>query len=336
MANKTVKFSTKIINDGKVYLPLSDAVKALGYKQKEFINSKYRPLIAAVYGLLCIKESDYNKLLVENESALQKQGQIEITRIDTLRSKVESVMSMQGLKMLLAGNFLQMMADRTGCKSSEEYLVLHEIPKEKRKALQELKSDSNSNSNYRNMVEYLHDKERFDIDKIRSYGMDVQYLVSINCIGRVDVDAYVVGCGVFCRLTDLGDYAAWDELYVDENGDTILPYYNSDAKNPEDRERKINLSKPDVDHDFREGNVIENMIWCIQNMDVEALEDYEFNVFGYYSETINFQMGIELLAKILKPDAVSTIYTDKLIDLETMQSISEFDSEKVFKEDFSD
>lgn len=336
MANKTVKFSTKIIQDNIVYLPLSDAVKALGYKQKDFINSKYRTLIAAVYGLMCIKESDYNKLLIENESALQKQRQIEVTRIETLRSKVDSVMSFQGLKMLLAGNFLQMMADKTGCASKEEYLVTHEIPKEKRKALQELLQDVKSNSNYLNMVEYLHDKEKFDIDKIRSFGLDVQYLVSIDCMGRVDVDTYVIGHGIFCHLTDLGDYAAWDEMYIDENGDKILPFYNNDSKNPKDREQLINLSKPDVDHDFRENNVVENMIWCIQNLKVEALEDYEFAVFSYFDGVIDFQMSIELLAKIIKPDAVSTIFTDKLIDLETGQYITDFDKEKVFKEDFSD
>ena len=334
MANKTVKFSTKIINDNKVYLKVSDVAKVLEYsKQQDFIN-EHSQLVEKISGVHCIRETDYNNLLSENEDALKAQGQIEVTRIETLRSKVDSVMSMQGLKMLLAGNFLQMRADKTGCASKEEYLVTHEIPKEKRKALQELMQDGKSNSNYLNMVEYLHDKERFDIDKIRSFGLDVQYLVSIDCCGRVDVDSYVIGYGVFCHLTDLGDYAAWDEMYIDENGDKILPFYNSDAKNPEDKEQLINLSKPDVDHDFREGNVVENMIWCIQNLKVEALEDYEFAVFSYFDGVIDFQMSIELLSKIIKPDAVSTIYTDKLIDVETGLYLTEFDSEKVFKEDF--
>lgn len=335
MANKTVKFSTKIINDSKVYLKASDVAKALGYsKAQDFIN-EHPSLVEKISGVQCIRETDFNDLLSQNESALQKQGQIEITKIETLRSKVDSVMSFQGLKLLLARDFLQMMADRTGCASKEEYIVTHEIPAEKRKALQELIQNGQSNSNYLNMVEYLHDKERLDIEKLHSFGLDIQYLVSIDCCGRVDIDAYVVGNGVFYWITDFGDdYASWNEMYIDDNGDIILPYFNYDAKNP--KEQLLNLSKPDVDHDFRQGNVVENMIWCIQNMDVEALEDYEFNVFGYYSETINFQMGIELLAKILKPDAVSTIFTDKLIDLETMQSITEFDSEKVFKEDFSD
>lgn len=336
MANKTVKFNTKIINGGKVYLKVSDVAKALGYsKAQDFIN-EHSQLVEKISGVQCVKETDYNDLLSQNESALQKQGQIEITKIETLRSKVDSVMGFQGLKLLLARDFLQMMADRTGCASKEEYIVTHEIPAEKRKALQELIQNGQSNSNYLKMVEYLHDKERLDIEKLHSFGLDVQYLVSIDCCGKVDIDAFVVGHGVFCHLTDLGDYAAWDELYIDENGDKILPFYNSDAKNPEDKEQLINLSNPDVDYDFRQCNVVENMIWCIENLNVEALEDYEFAVFSYFDGVIDFDMSIELLAKIIKPDAVSTIYTDKLIDLETGLYMTNFDSEKVFREDFED
>lgn len=334
MANKTVKFSTKIINDNKVYLKASDVAKALGYsKQQDFIK-EHSKLVEKISGILCVKETDFNDLLSQNELALQKQGQIEVTKIETLRSKVDSVMSFQGLKLLLARDFLQMMADRTGCASKEEYIVTHEIPAEKRKALQELMQNSQSNSNYLNMVEYLHDKERLDIEKLHSFDLDVQYLVSIDCCGKVDIDAYVVGCGVFCRLSDLGDYAMWNEIYTDDNGDVILPYCNYDATNPE--EELIILPKLGIAHDFRQGNVVENMIWCIQNRDVTALEDYEFAVFSYFDGVIDFDMSIELLAKIIKPDAVSTIYTDTLIDLETMQSITDFDSEKVFKEDFND
>lgn len=333
MANKTVKFSTKIINDGKVYLKLSDVSKSLGYsKQQDFIN-EYPSFVEKISGIQCIRETDYNNLLSQNEDALSKQGQIEVTKIETLRSKIDSVIGFQGFKLLLARDFLQMMADRTGCASKEEYLLTHEIPAEKRKALQELMKNGKSNSDYQNMVEYLHDKERLDIDKLHSFGLDVQYLVSIECDGRVDIYAYIVGHGVFFHTTDFGDYAAWNNMYIDENGDVILPYYNYDAKNPE--EELINLSKPDVDHDFREGNAIENMIWCIQHLDVTTLEDYEFEVFGYFDRIINFSMGIELLAKIIKPDAVSTIYTDKLIDLDTGLYLTDFDSEKVFKEDFS-
>lgn len=224
------------------------------------------------------------------------------------------------------------MANRTGCQSEEEYILIHEIPEEKRKALQELMQDKKSNLSYLSMIEYLHDKERFDIDKIRSFGLDVQYLVSIDDSGQVDVDAYVVGNGVFYETTDFGDYAAWNYMYVDDNGDVILPYCNYDRKDAE--EELINLSKPDVDHDFRGGNVVENMLWCIQNMDVTALEDYKYENFGCRDGSIDFSMTSELLVKIIKPDAISTIYTDKMIELETLESITEFDEVKVFAKDF--
>lgn len=330
MANKTVKFNTKLIQDSKIYLPLSDVVKALGYKRTDFIN-KYPSLIEKISGVLCIRETDYNNLFAENESALHKQGQIEVTKIETLRSKIDSVMSFQGLKFALARDYLQMMAARTGCKSIEEYILVHEIPQEKQKALTELMQDGKSNSNYLKMVEYL---RTFDMEKLRSFGLDMQYLVSIDCMGKVDIDVYMIGEGVFCKVTDLGDYASWEELHIDENGNVILPYYNCDAKNLEDREKMINLSEPVVKHDFREGNVIENMLWCIENLNVDALEDYEFDVFGLCDDVIDFSMGIELLVKIIKPDAISTIYTDRVIDIETGSFITEFDSEKVFMSDF--
>lgn len=330
MKNKTVKFNIKLIQDNKVYLPLSDVVKALGYKRADFIN-EHSQLIEKISGVQCIRETDYNNLLAENESALHKQGQIEITRIETLRSKIDSVMSFQGLKFALARDYLQMMAARTGCKAVEEYVLVHEIPQEKQRALTELMQDGKANSNYLKMVEYL---RALDMDKLHSFGLDMQYLVSIDCIGRVDIDAYMIGNGVFCKVTDLGDYASWEELHIDENGNVILPYYNYDSKNPEDKEQMINLSEPVVEHDFREGNVVENMLWCVENLEVNALEDYEFDVFGLCDGVIDFSMGIELLVKIIKPDAVSTIFTDRIIDFETGLYLTEFDKEKVFEEDF--
>ncbi len=330
MQNETVKFNTKIIQDNKIYLPLSDAIKALGYKRADFMN-EYSQLVEKISGVPCIRETDYNNLLSENESALSKQGQIEVTKIETLRTKIDCVLSFQGLKFALMRDYLQMMAARTGCKSVEQYVLTHEIPQEKQKALTELMQDGKSNANYLKMIEYL---RTFDMDKLHSFGLDMQYLVSIDCMGRVDIDAYIIGVGVFCKVTDLGDYASWEELHIDENGNVILPYYNCDAKNPEDREKLINLSKPIVKHDFRESNVVENMLWCIQNLDVDVLKDYEFDVFGLCDGVIDFSMGIELLVKLIKPDAVSTIFTDRLIDLETGTIITEFDKEKVFEADF--
>ena len=331
MAIKPVKFDTKLIHEGKVYLKASDVVKALGYKRADFIN-EHSQLIEKISGVSCIQETDYNNLLSENEKALTKQGQIEVTKIETLRSKIDCVLGFQPLKMLFAGEYLQIMANRTGCKSSEEYILTHEIPEEKRKAVQELMQDEKSNSMYRSMLKYLNDKEQFDIEKIRSFGLDVQYLVSIKCDGRVGIDVFVVGQGVFHYITDFCDYASWNDMCIDDDGDLLLPWCNFDAKEPE--EELINLSKVGIDRDFSKYNAVENMIWCIENLNVDVLEDYEHSVFSMYEDTIKFDMSLELFVKIIKPEKVSTIFTDKLIDLETGLYLTEFEKEKVFEQDF--
>ena len=69
MANKTVKFNTKIINDNKVYLKVSDVAKAFGYsKQQDFIN-EHSSLVEKISGIQCVRETDFNNLLSQNESA---------------------------------------------------------------------------------------------------------------------------------------------------------------------------------------------------------------------------------------------------------------------------
>lgn len=331
MANKAVKFNTKIVQDNKVYLPLSDVVKALGCKRLDFIN-EHSQLVEKISGVLCVQETDYNNLLVENESALSNQGQIEVTMVETLRSKVDTVMSFQPLKFALARDYLQMKAVRTGCKSIEEYVLVNEIPGEKQKALIELVQKKENNSSYKNMLEYLQDKEKIDIDKIRSFGLDVQYLTSIKNDGKVKLEVYVVGQGVFCEVYDMCNYEQWNDMYIDDNGDIILPWCAYDSNNPE--EIMINLSKTGIDRDFSKYNVVENILWCVENLGVKVLEDYECSVFSMFSDTIKFDMPLELLVKLIRPDAVDTIYIDKIIDVETEDYLTVFDKKKVFSEDF--
>lgn len=130
---KQIKFTTKIFHDNKVYLKLSDVAKALNYhKQLDFIND-YPQLIKKISGIQCINEFDYNDLLSANNEALSRQGQIEITKVDTLRSNIDSMIDIKSLEMTCPSNYINIMADKTGCKSPEEYIMVHEIPEEKKK-----------------------------------------------------------------------------------------------------------------------------------------------------------------------------------------------------------
>ena len=231
MANnrKTVDFDTKILHEGKVFLKVSDVAKALNYyKQQDFIN-EYPRLIKKISGIQCINEFDYNNLLSANSKALSRQGQIEITKVETLRSKINSMINIKSLELACscANNYLNIMADKTGCKSPEEYIMMHEIPEEKKKILQGLiRTNEYRNRSYHNKVEYFHDKEQFDMDIIRYYGLDVQFLTSIEENGDMGLEAYVVGKGVFYNVTDYGDYALWNALHTNKEGDIILPWYD--------------------------------------------------------------------------------------------------------------
>lgn len=328
---KQIKFTTKIFHDNKVYLKLSDVAKALNYhNQQDFIND-YPQLIKKISGIQCINEFDYNDLLSANNEALSRQGQIEITKVETLRSNIDSMIDIKSLEMTCPSNYINIMADKTGCKSPKEYIMVHEIPEEKKKILHELmRTNENRNRSYRDKVQYVLDKEQFDIDIIRYHGLDVQFLTSIDGNGEMSLEAFVVGKGVFYNVTDYGDYALWNALHTNKEGDVILPWYNYNSNNP--KTLLINLSKSNIDRDFSNFNVVENMLWCIENLDVKALEDYGCSVFGYKDDTIDFCMSIELLAKMIRPDTVNIVYVDKIIDAETGLYMTEFDKETVFAE----
>ena len=330
---KTINFDTKILQEGRVYLKVSDVAKALNYhKQQDFIN-EYQHLIEKISGIQCIKESDYNNLLSSNNKALSKQGQIEITKVETLRSKINSMINIKSLELACscANNYLNILAAKTGCKSPEEYILTHEIPEEKKKILQELtRTNEHRNRSYHDKVEYLRNKERFDMDIIRYYGLDVQFLTSIESNGDMKLEAYVVGKSVFYNVTDYGDYALWNALHTNKEGDVILPWYDYSSNNP--KTLMINLSKSNIDRDFSKFNAVENILWCTENLDVKALEDYEYSIFEYKDDTIDFCMPVELLAKIIRPDVVDIVYVDKIIDVETGLYLTEFDNERVFAE----
>jgi len=334
---KTVDFETKILHEGKVFLKVSDASKAFNYhKQQDFIN-EYPQLIKKISGIQCIKETDYNNLLSANNEALSRQGQIEITKVETLRSEINFMINIKSLELACscANNYLNIMADKTGCSSPEEYILKHEIPEEKKRILQQLmQTNEHRNKSYHDKVEYLRDKEQFDMDIIRYHGLDVQFLTSIESNGDMKLEAYVVGKGVFYNVTDYGDYALWNALHTNKEGDVILPWYNYNSNNP--KTLMINLSKSNIDRDFSEFNVVENILWCIGNLDVKALEDYECSVFEYKDDTIDFCMPIELLAKMIRPDIVDIVYVDRIIDVGTELYLTEFDKEKVFAEGISE
>lgn len=330
MIDKIIKFNTKVIHNNNVYLKVSDVAKVFNMKMVDFKQSHSDVIEKIPACGDCILETEFNKLLSEDSSAMEKQGQLEITKIESLRAKTDSVISFQSLKMLIGRSMLQQLADMKDCKSIEEYITTYELPKEMNEALKEFLQKPERNTSYIKMVDYtFHKTDKFDIEKIRTFVLDVQVLTSIKSANNIDLDVFVVGKGIFYRMTNYG-YEEWNNLYTDSNGDLILPYCDYDSKSSE--EMKINLSQSGIDRDFREYTVIENMIWCIENLPVTEIEDYEYNVIGCDLETIKFSVSIELLIKMIRPDAVSTLFIDKVVEIDNECYLTDVKDMRVFAE----
>lgn len=313
-----------------MYLRLSDVAKALDYKTKRSFVDAHGDMIIKIKGIGdCILETDYNSLLVKDNNALSKQRHIEITKVDTLRGKIEVVTSMYPLKLAFGKGYFEMMARNHGCLSVEEYILQYDIPEEEKKCLKEIQEHRESNTYYKEEVNALYDKSKLDIGKLRQCGLDIQVMTQIQSDGHMKLIYYIVGNGVFIEYSSY-DYHEWDKISIDENGNILVPYFNYDD-HPEEGEQIINLSETVIDRDFRKYSMVENLAWCIENLEVGSLEDYEHEVFGYHSDTINFEISIELLVKMINPDASNTVYVDGIVGYEEEVYITDFDEQEVFE-----
>lgn len=329
MANKQeTKFVTKIFHDNKVYLTLSDVTKALNYKTKQSFIDLHGTMITKIKGIGdCILATDYNSLLVKDDKALSKQGHIEITKVETLRSKINMVAGMYPLKLAFGKGYFDLMAKKHGCMFVEEYILKYDLPQEEQKCLKEIQEHRESNTYYKEEIATLYDKSKLDIDKLRQCGLDMQVMTQITSDGHMNLISYIVGKGVFIRFSSY-EYHEWDKISVDENGNALVPYFNYD--DPGEEERLIKLSNVGTNRDFRNYGIVENLAWCIENMKVDSLEDYEYDIFHYRSDTVDFEVGIELLVKMIKPDSSDTVFVDGIVEFEEDVYITDFDGQKVF------
>lgn len=325
---KSIMFKTKIFHEGKMYLLVSDVTKMMEISEKAFCK-KYSDKIVEIPGCRkCIAETDFNLLISDDKELFKKMGMLEVTKVETLRSEIASIISFQPLKFMMEKEYLNMMKIKTGCKSEQQYVEKYEIAKEFDEALQRFMNSHHDNSYYKSMINYLKNKERFDLDKIRELGLDIQYLSSITSDGSMTLEVFVVGKGIFYSVLEDDEGEQWNEIHIDEMGNIKLPYFSYYSDRVE--ERIINLSHTEVDRDFSKYNTVENIQWCIQNLNMKGIEDYEFDVLGYHSDAIDLRIHTDLLIKMIVPDAIDTIFTDQIIDLEKLVWITDVSDMRVF------
>ena len=74
---------------------------------------------------------------------------------------------------------------KTGCKSEQQYVEKYEIPKEFDEALQRFMNSHHDNSYYKSMINYLKNKECFDLDKIRESVFVIDNIRWIHDFGSI-------------------------------------------------------------------------------------------------------------------------------------------------------
>ena len=232
---KSIMFKTKIFHEVKMYLLVSDVTKMMEISEKAFCK-KYSDKIVEIPGCRkCIAETDFNLLISDDKELFKKMGMLEVTKVETLRSEIASIISFQPLKFMMAKEYLNMMKIKTGCKSEQQYVEKYEIPKEFDEALQRFMNSHHDNSYYKSMINYLKNKECFDLDKIRELGLDIQYLSSITSDGSMTLEVFVVGKGIFYSVLEDDEGEQWNEIHIDEMGNIKLPYFSYYSDRVEER-----------------------------------------------------------------------------------------------------
>ena len=105
---KSIMFKTKIFHEGKMYLLVSDVTKLMEISEKAFCK-KYSDKIVEIPGCRkCIAETDFNLLISDDKELFKKMGMLEVTKVETLRSEITSIISFQPLKFMMAKEYLNM------------------------------------------------------------------------------------------------------------------------------------------------------------------------------------------------------------------------------------
>lgn len=304
---KVVEFEVKVIYKNEVYLRVADVSKALGFKnQKAFVEENGDVVIKIKGCGSCIQESDYNQLLSNDETSLQKQGQLEVTKVQTLRSKIKDTLSMMPLKMIFGGQYFDMMAKHGGYTSVEDYIMSVEVPKDKEKCIEEINRLTELNQYYCRDVEAI--KDRLDIEKLKQFGLDLQQVTRIDSDGRMHLNSYIAGKGIFRRYSEYS-YDEYSELYLNEDNELILNSYDDDGEL-----FTHNLSNSETDKDFRDYHIMDNLIWCCENLDMEEGNDYEYSVLQYSTDCIDVEISNGEVIKMINPRASRDIWVEGIVD----------------------
>ena len=283
-------FKNRIIVENTVYLLAEDVANALGFVDLDAFIKEHSDIVKRRNKSLpeIVLESDFNNLLLMNEAALHRLGHIEITKVDTLRSRTEAIKRFYPLKYMIEGEILKYKALNTGYKSVEEYLERVELPKEIDEIKQKIVSKTDLLHSIRKSNEKI--KELVDINVLKQYDLSIQQYTRIK-EGIPYLENFIVGKGIFFALYD-SDYAFSLLKVID--GNLVIPtYYNGDEF------VDTNFGHDTDMRDYREYSTLENILYIITH---KKVEDVGVELLYCESPGISFYISQTEVVKLLNPN----------------------------------
>ena len=309
---KAVEFEVKVVFKGEVYLRVADVSKVFGFKTQKAFISDYSDKVVKIKGCgNCIKQSDYNQMLEADEEASERQEIKEVTKVSDARIEYNGSKSILGFKMMFGLERLAMARHM----SIDEYIEKVELPKNREDAVSDV---LNAKNNY--------DKYVKDIAKImrrfsglEQYGLELRF-VTRESKDSVDFRAYLVGNGIMREVTysDECDYCEYENMYVNEAGDLILPVYDYDN----DIRWEVNLSETKIDRDFREYGMVENLLYISQEkIPYKSTLDCSDYIFSFDDDWLNLYVETDFIVAMMKPEDSRFVYFDGIEEVEVLDDI---------------
>ena len=309
---KAVEFEVKVVFKGEVYLRVADVSKVFGFKTQKAFISDYSDKVIKIKGCgNCIKQSDYNQMLEADEEASERQEIKEVTKVSDARIEYNGSKSILGLKMMFGLERLAMARHMT----VDEYIEKVELPRNKEQAVSDVLNSKNNYATYVKDIAKI--MRRFS--GLEQYGLELRF-VTRESKDSVDFRAYLVGNGIMREVTysDECDYCEYENMYVNEAGDLILPVYDYDN----DIRWEVNLSETKIDRDFRQYGMVENLLYISQEkIPYKSTLDCSDYIFSFDDDWLNLYVETDFIVAMMKPEDSRFVYFDGVADVEVLDDI---------------
>ena len=295
MMRKEYLFKNRVIVENKVFLLAEDVAKKFGYDSLEIFANARPELIVEKNGLpKLVEETKYNNIIWRDVELSDRIKHLEYTRVDTLRSRAETLRSFYPLKFMLAGGTLESKAHDAGYESVEKYINDVDYPKELEEEKENMARKADLISSMEDTKKKINDLVDYDI--LKKYNIRLTQYIHINEYG-VHIESFLAGKGIFFALYD-SDYA-FDELKVID-GDLIIPTYDD----YEDSFIKKNYGHDISDRDYSQYSCIENLLYLILH---KEFEDAGVDLMYCQCPGIDFYISQKEMIKMLSPSQYSNI-----------------------------